>query len=115
MKSEASSGVKREASGSTSSERIEAWNSDAAKRHDPRTKAPPHCPQKPPTESYIKMIMGPKVNIVVGPEKKAFELPRELLSHYSPVFDRAFNGPFIEGRTQKWNYQKRLCRILRFL
>lgn len=47
-----------------------------------------------------RMVVGPKVNIVVGPERKSFELPKDLLAYYSPVFDRSFNGNFIEGQTQ---------------
>ncbi|ESZ97810.1 hypothetical protein SBOR_1819 [Sclerotinia borealis F-4128] len=86
--------------GGTSIQRIETCNFDAAKRDDPRTKAP-HCPQRPATELYINMIVGPKVKIVVGPNKKTYELPKELLSYYSPVFDRSFAGKFIESQTQR--------------
>lgn len=48
-----------------------------------------------------RMVVGPKVEIVVGHQKKSFELPKELLSYYSPVFDRSFNGTFLESQTQK--------------
>lgn len=49
---------------------------------------------------FFRMVMGPQANIVVGPEKKSFALPIDLLSYYSPVFDRAFYGNFIEVQTQ---------------
>jgi hypothetical protein len=47
------------------------------------------------------MISGPKVDVYVGPKKKHYNLPKLLLCHYSKYFDRCFNGPFVEGQTQK--------------
>jgi hypothetical protein len=46
-------------------------------------------------------MSGPKVDIVVGKEKKFYSLPKLLLCHYSPYFDRCFNGKFIEAKSQK--------------
>ncbi len=50
-----------------------------------------------------RMLAGPTVNFYVGPEEKHYPLPKLLVFHYSPVFDRAFNGPFKEGTTQSMN------------
>ncbi|KAI9649597.1 hypothetical protein NHQ30_002178 [Ciborinia camelliae] len=76
------------------------WNPDVSNR-SLRIRAR-HAPRKPTTVSLLQMIKGPSVEILVGSEKKCFELPKkELLSHYSPVFERCFNGAFIEGQTQK--------------
>ncbi|CAD6445086.1 d12c667d-ffa0-4ba7-ac19-746dd072bc88 [Sclerotinia trifoliorum] len=55
---------------------------------------------KPSPSSYLQMIMGPRVKVFVGPKKKLFDLPKDLLSHYSPVLDRCFNGRLIESQTQ---------------
>ncbi|KAF7932397.1 hypothetical protein EAE99_003637 [Botrytis elliptica] len=87
------------ATSDTSGERIERCNSYAVNIGDSRVNVP-SSRQRPTVELYMKMVVGPKVNIVVGPEKKSFELPKDLLAYYSPVFDRSFNGNFIEGQTQ---------------
>ncbi|KAI4133198.1 MAG: hypothetical protein LQ347_002264 [Umbilicaria vellea] len=41
------------------------------------------------------------VDIYVGPERVHYHLPLKLLAHYSPFFDRAFNGSFKEGSTKR--------------
>ncbi|TGO45509.1 hypothetical protein BCON_0386g00010 [Botryotinia convoluta] len=87
------------ATSAISGERIQGCDSHAVNIGGSRVNAP-GSRQRPTTELYIKMVVGPKVNIIVGPEKKSFELPKDLLSYYSPVFDRSFNGNFIEGQTQ---------------
>ncbi|TGO87130.1 hypothetical protein BPOR_0248g00040 [Botrytis porri] len=87
------------ATSAISSERIQGCNSPSVNIGGSRVNAP-DSRQRPTTELYIKMVLGPKVNIVVGPEKKSFELPKDLLAYYSPVFDRSFNGNFIEDQTQ---------------
>lgn len=46
-------------------------------------------------------MSGPRVDIYVGPTKKHYSLPKNLLCYYSKYFDRCFNGSFIEGQTQK--------------
>ncbi|KAJ8068276.1 hypothetical protein OCU04_003843 [Sclerotinia nivalis] len=56
--------------------------------------------QKPSPSLYLQMIMGPRVKVFVGPKRKVFDLPKDLLSHYSPVFDRCFNGRLIESQTK---------------
>lgn len=38
--------------------------------------------------------------VTVGPEKTEFLIHKAFLCHYSPYFDRALNGQFIEGQTQ---------------
>ncbi|KAH8802265.1 hypothetical protein F5882DRAFT_284797, partial [Hyaloscypha sp. PMI_1271] len=42
------------------------------------------------------------VTILVGgdPEPKRFSVHKETLCYYSPVFNKAFNGVFLEGETQ---------------
>jgi hypothetical protein len=47
------------------------------------------------------MLSGPRVDIYVGKENKHYLLPKLLLCHYSPFFDKCFNGLFKEGQTQK--------------
>ncbi|TVY88126.1 hypothetical protein LAWI1_G006725 [Lachnellula willkommii] len=42
------------------------------------------------------------VTLVVGPEKKEFVVHKEFACQYSPVFQAAFNGEFIEGQTQNY-------------
>ncbi|KAI9641178.1 hypothetical protein NHQ30_009978 [Ciborinia camelliae] len=81
------------------SERIETLNSDKTKRLASNNRFR-QSRQKPTYESYLQMAAGPKVELLVGPERKSFKLPKELLSHYSPVFDRCFEGQFREGQTQ---------------
>lgn len=49
----------------------------------------------------LRMMSGPKVDIYVGKSKKHYPIPKQLLEHYSPYFDKCFNGSFIEGQTQK--------------
>jgi len=44
---------------------------------------------------------GPRVDIYVGPEKKHYRLPKNLLCYFSEYFDRCFNGYFTETQTQK--------------
>ncbi|TGO69604.1 hypothetical protein BOTNAR_0009g00510 [Botryotinia narcissicola] len=87
------------ASSGTSGERIASRNSYAVNIGDTKVNVP-GSRKRPTTELYIKMVVGPRVNIVVGPEKKSFELPKDLLAYYSPVFDRSFNGNFKESQTQ---------------
>jgi hypothetical protein len=43
-------------------------------------------------------LQGPSVTFHVGTE--TFKLPKGLVCHNSTYFDRAFNGEFIEGKTQ---------------
>ncbi|KAF5871314.1 uncharacterized protein Bfra_007830 [Botrytis fragariae] len=83
----------------TSGKRIKSCNSHTLKIDTPRVNAP-HSRQRPRNDLYIKMVVSSKVKIFVGPEKKSFEVPKDLLSYYSPVFDRSFNGNFMEGQTQ---------------
>ncbi|TEY51226.1 hypothetical protein BOTCAL_0269g00090 [Botryotinia calthae] len=87
------------ATSGSSGERFESCHSHASKIDTTRVNAP-HSRQRPTKDLYIKMVMGPQANIVVGPEKKSFALPIDLLSYYSPVFYRAFYGNFIEVQTQ---------------
>ncbi|APA15237.1 hypothetical protein sscle_14g100070 [Sclerotinia sclerotiorum 1980 UF-70] len=56
-----------------------------------------------PKPSPSGMIMGPRVKVFVGPKRKLFDLPKDLLSYYSPVLDRCFNGRLIESQTQTAN------------
>ncbi|KAF8864066.1 hypothetical protein BDZ45DRAFT_52420 [Acephala macrosclerotiorum] len=58
-------------------------------------------PQKPSDSELIEMIRGPQVNIYVGPEKKHYSLPKNLLCHYSDYFDRCFNGNFADAQIQQ--------------
>jgi len=46
-------------------------------------------------------MSGPKVDIVVGKDKKFYSLPKPLICHYSPYFDRCFNGKFFEAKSQR--------------
>jgi len=46
-------------------------------------------------------MAGPKVDVYVGAQKKQYSLPKLLLCHYSPCFNRCFNGKFIEAQTQE--------------
>jgi hypothetical protein len=39
------------------------------------------------------------VQIIVGPERKKFNLSKPMLAHASPYFDKAFNGKFDEATT----------------
>ncbi|CCD47949.1 hypothetical protein ACHAPC_008006 [Botrytis cinerea] len=106
------------ATSGSSGERFESCHSHASKIGTTRVNAP-HSRKKPAKDLYIKlvastymamitktndlffrMVMGPQANIVVGPEKKSFALPIDLLSYYSPVFERALYGSFIEVQTQ---------------
>lgn len=47
------------------------------------------------------MPAGPQVDVYVGSAKKHYLLLKLLLCYYSRFFDKCFNGPFIEGQTQK--------------
>ncbi|TVY86775.1 hypothetical protein LAWI1_G008444 [Lachnellula willkommii] len=42
------------------------------------------------------------VTFEVGPEEKKFLIHKAIACRASPVFDKAFNGNFIEGRTQTY-------------
>ncbi|KAH6681850.1 hypothetical protein B0J14DRAFT_557260 [Halenospora varia] len=55
---------------------------------------------------FLDKIKGDSVDIYVGPQKKHYRLPKDLLRYYSGYFDRCFNGPFIEGQTQKLTLDK---------
>ena len=44
-----------------------------------------------------------KINIGSGKVKKEYLVYRNFATQYSPVFDRAFNGKFIEAETQVYN------------
>ncbi|KAH6719896.1 hypothetical protein BKA61DRAFT_470881, partial [Leptodontidium sp. MPI-SDFR-AT-0119] len=48
---------------------------------------------------YSKMNKSPLVGVFVGPEKKHFSVPQDLLTHLSPYFDAAFSGNYKEGIT----------------
>ena len=52
------------------------------------------------------MLSGPKVDVYVGTERKHYNLPKLLLCHYSKFLDRCFNGPFLEGETQRLSLPK---------
>ncbi|KAG4429872.1 hypothetical protein IFR05_014640 [Cadophora sp. M221] len=67
------------------------------------SKRPASCsllqPRKLSTVEFMaKMASGKWVDILVGPEKKEYKLPAEVLVHYSPFFDVAINGPFAESK-----------------
>lgn len=44
-----------------------------------------------------------KINIGSGKVKKEYHVYRNFATYYSPVFDRAFNGKFIEAEIQVYN------------
>src|ERR1039457_3672960 len=46
------------------------------------------------------MMSGPQVDLYVGPDRKHYRLPKDLLCFYSSVFDGALNGHFREAREQ---------------
>ncbi|KAK0124404.1 hypothetical protein ONS95_009365 [Cadophora gregata] len=49
-------------------------------------------------ECIAKIASGRWVDLIVGPEKKEYKLPADILAHYSPFFNAAINGPFQEGQ-----------------
>ncbi|KAM3089048.1 hypothetical protein ACMFMG_000667 [Clarireedia jacksonii] len=51
--------------------------------------------------SKMELLKGPEVKIIVVPTKKAFSLHKRLLCISSSYFDRAFNGGFLESKTQE--------------
>ncbi|EPE27622.1 POZ [Glarea lozoyensis ATCC 20868] len=65
--------------------------------------APIAPPKKLELTELIDMLRGPYVEIEVGekPDSKIFNLPKLVLCHYSPYFDRCFNGGFKEATEQK--------------
>lgn len=46
---------------------------------------------------HNRLASSPLVKILVGPNERVFEFPRDLLSHYSPYFKACFNGPWKES------------------
>ncbi|KUJ07471.1 uncharacterized protein LY89DRAFT_742703 [Mollisia scopiformis] len=46
-------------------------------------------------QTFVKIHIGP------GNKKESFMLQKSLICFHSPVFDRAFNGSFLEGQTQE--------------
>ncbi|KAH9222811.1 hypothetical protein DL95DRAFT_380561, partial [Leptodontidium sp. 2 PMI_412] len=46
-------------------------------------------------------MSGPKVDVIVGKDKKHYSLPKDLLCYHSRYFDRCFNGGFKEAEEQK--------------
>ena len=52
------------------------------------------------TDSTFRLTSSPLVKILVGPEEKEYELPRDLLSFYSPFFKACFTGEFKESKEQ---------------
>jgi hypothetical protein len=44
-----------------------------------------------------------KINVGSGKVKKEYHVYRNFATYYSPVFDRAFNGKFIEAEIQFYN------------
>ncbi|KAL2074345.1 hypothetical protein VTL71DRAFT_8123 [Oculimacula yallundae] len=63
--------------------------------------SPPVIPKKPTAVEFLKLMSGPKVDVIVGEKKKLYRLPKDLLSHYSPYFDRCFGGEFKEAKEKK--------------
>ncbi|KAE8448421.1 hypothetical protein EG329_009486 [Mollisiaceae sp. DMI_Dod_QoI] len=63
--------------------------------------APCNPPKRPAAIELIRMISGPRVDVYVGPGRKHYSLPKDLLCHYSTYFDRCFNGAFKEANQQK--------------
>jgi len=49
--------------------------------------------------SLYRMLSGPRVDIYVGEKKKHYRLPKLMLCHYWPFFDKCFNVHFQEGQT----------------
>jgi hypothetical protein len=48
---------------------------------------------------------GVLVKFLIGPDNKEpaeFMIHKEFACYHSPVFDAAFNGPFVEGQTQTY-------------
>lgn len=43
------------------------------------------------------------VTFIVGDENQKFVVHKNLVEHYSPAFENAFNGGFIEGQTRELN------------
>jgi len=56
--------------------------------------------------SKLALYQGPNVTVYVGQTKETFQLPKLLLCYYSPYFDRAFNGEFIEAAEQSIHMQE---------
>ncbi|TAQ86521.1 hypothetical protein B7494_g5131 [Chlorociboria aeruginascens] len=51
----------------------------------------------PDFSKKLELLEGPKVIIIVGPEKKEFKFPKQLICYHSPYFDRALNRTFKDG------------------
>ncbi|CZR61813.1 uncharacterized protein PAC_11710 [Phialocephala subalpina] len=45
------------------------------------------------------------INVGSGQEKLTFMVQKSLICHYSAFFDAAFNGPFLEGKSQVINME----------
>jgi hypothetical protein len=50
--------------------------------------------------TLVRKISSPKVEILLGPKKKIYSVPKDLLCYYSNYFDRCFNGGFMEATHQ---------------
>ncbi|CZR54512.1 uncharacterized protein PAC_04396 [Phialocephala subalpina] len=63
--------------------------------------APQAPPKQPVAVDLIKVISGPRVDVFIGPRKKHYSLPKNLLCHFSEHFDDYINVDFNEGETHK--------------
>jgi hypothetical protein len=72
------------------------------------------------------MISKPQAFVTILASGQEYIIPKQLITFYSPFFDRAFNGTFLEGQTQTmtlgedipvdifglfvhWLYTRQLC------
>ncbi|TVY35533.1 hypothetical protein LOCC1_G005521 [Lachnellula occidentalis] len=55
------------------------------------------------------------VTLKVHATSEAFAVHKEFACHHSPVFNAAFNGPFIEGQTQVYKLEDTTPRAARLL
>ncbi|PMD48923.1 hypothetical protein L207DRAFT_575567 [Hyaloscypha variabilis F] len=60
----------------------------------PSMKDIPKAPSLAVPQANVTVIVGK------GSSSQEFKLPKDTLCYYSPFFERAFNGPFLEGRSQ---------------
>ncbi|TVY50526.1 hypothetical protein LCER1_G005359 [Lachnellula cervina] len=55
------------------------------------------------------------ITLKVHGTSEAFAVHKEFACHHSPVLNAAFNGPFVEGRTQIYELEDTTCRAVRLL
>ncbi|TVY36386.1 hypothetical protein LSUB1_G004769, partial [Lachnellula subtilissima] len=55
------------------------------------------------------------VTLKVQNTSEAFVVHKEFACHHSPVFNAAFNGPFVEGQTQVYGLEDTTTRAVRLL